>query len=69
MLVQWENNDPATRELRETMRKRALDGMQITYQRYGCHIDKSYYESDHYLKGKDIVEAGLASGVFHKNDK
>jgi arginyl-tRNA synthetase len=56
MLVKRENNDPATRELWKKMRDWALDGMHETYERFGTHIDKAYYESDHYLKGKDVVE-------------
>ena len=43
--------------------------MYQTYARYGTHIEKSYYESDHYLKGKAIVEAWLESWLFVKNAK
>ncbi len=31
-------------------------------------FDKTYYESDTYLLGKDIVEEGLAKGVFYKKE-
>jgi len=34
----------------------AINGMQETYARYGVAIDKAYAESDHYLKGKDVVQ-------------
>lgn len=37
------------------MRTRALDGHQTTYLRYGTTIKKTYYESDIYRDGKDIV--------------
>lgn len=59
MLQQREAHDPEVLALRKKMRDWALEGMSETYARYGCHIDKAYYESDHYLKGKDIVQAGV----------
>jgi arginyl-tRNA synthetase len=34
----------------------------------GVSFDKFYYESDTYLLGKDIVEEGLAKGVFFKKE-
>jgi arginyl-tRNA synthetase len=34
----------------------------------GVNFDKFYYESDTYLLGKDIVEEGLAKGVFFKKE-
>lgn len=57
MLQQREEEDPEVRALRRRMNDRTLEGMKETYERYGTRIDKAYYESDHYLKGKDIVQA------------
>lgn len=69
MLVKREQWDEHVRALREKMRKRALEWMHETYERYGCHIDKAYFESDHYEKGKDLVLKWLQDGIFKKNDK
>lgn len=56
MLVAREQGDPTIRALRSRMNNRAIAGMQQTYHRYGVSIKKAYFESDHYLKGKAIVE-------------
>jgi len=42
--------------------------MYQTYKRFGTHIDKAYYESEHYLKGKTIVEQNISNGIFHKHE-
>ncbi|MCL2520797.1 MAG: arginine--tRNA ligase, partial [Spirochaetaceae bacterium] len=39
-----------------------------TYIKTGISFDKVYYESETYKLGKDVVEAGLARGVFFKAD-
>ncbi len=69
MLVKWENWDSETMAIWGKMNKRAIDGMQETYQRYWAVIDKAYRESEHYLNWKDIIEKWLEKNVFHKNDK
>src|SRR5690606_30457210 len=38
------------------------------YRKMGVSFDKYYYESDTYLLGKDIVEEGLAKGIFFKKE-
>lgn len=57
MLKKREDSDPETRALRKRMHDRAIQGMQQTYTRYGTIIQKAYFESDHYLRGKALVEA------------
>lgn len=69
MLVAREAHDPTTRALWLQMRDRALEWMRETYDTYGCHIDKVYYESDHYLKGKALVEQGLTDWLFQINER
>jgi len=66
MLLKREQGDPQTRQLWQKMNKWAIDGIYQTYKRFGTHIDKAYYESDHYLKGKDIVMEHLKDGIFEK---
>jgi arginyl-tRNA synthetase len=68
MLVKWENNDKETRKLWEKMNEWAVKGMQQTYKRYGVEMDKAYFESDHYKKGKKYVEEGLKKGIFKKDE-
>jgi arginyl-tRNA synthetase len=44
------------------------DGFNATYKQIGVDFDKTYYESDTYLLGKDIVEEGLEKGVFFRKE-
>ncbi|MBS3051331.1 MAG: arginine--tRNA ligase [Candidatus Aenigmarchaeota archaeon] len=67
MLVDWENGDPATRSLWKKMNRWAIEGFTQTYRRFGVHTDKSYFESDHYLRGKKIVMDGLKKNIFTKD--
>jgi arginyl-tRNA synthetase len=68
MLIQWENKDKETLELWKKMNKWAIDGMHETYNDFGMHIDKTYYESQHYLKGKNIILNGLKDNIFQKDE-
>ncbi|MBC7451433.1 MAG: arginine--tRNA ligase, partial [Cytophagales bacterium] len=43
------------------------EGFNASYKKIGVTFDHFYYESNTYLLGKDIVEEGLASGVFTKH--
>jgi arginyl-tRNA synthetase len=68
MLVKWENNDPETRTLWETMNGWVYKGFDETYKKLGVAFDKIYYESDTYLVGRDEVLRGLEMGVFYRRD-
>jgi arginyl-tRNA synthetase len=68
MLKNWEAQDQETLELWNTMNQWVYQGFAETYQNVGAHFDKIYYESDTYLLGKDIVEEGLAQGIFFRKD-
>ena len=68
MLLKWENNDPETIALWKTMNNWVYAGFEVTYKNLGVDFDKYYYESNTYLSGKDIVEAGLKNGVFFKKE-
>ena len=68
MLKKWEEKDPKTRALWEKMNKWALDGFKETYKTYGIKYDKEYFESDYYMKGKEVVEEGLKKGIFQKRE-
>ena len=64
MLLDWEAGKPEVMELLKKMNGWVYDGFEATYQRIGSDFDKTYYESNTYLLGKDLVETGLAKGIF-----
>lgn len=69
MLRRWEAKDPEVYSLWETMNGWVYEGFDKTYKELGVSFDKMYYESNTYLLGKSLVEAGLEKGVlFRKED-
>jgi arginyl-tRNA synthetase len=66
MLLDWEAGKPEVIELWRNMNSWVYAGFDATYQRIGSDFDKTYYESNTYLLGKDLVETGLAKGVFYQ---
>lgn len=66
MLLDWEAGKPEVMELWRNMNSWVYAGFDTTYQRIGSDFDKTYYESNTYLLGKDLVETGLAKGVFYQ---
>ncbi|MBO4454838.1 MAG: arginine--tRNA ligase [Bacteroidales bacterium] len=64
MLVQWEEGDPQVRALWQKMNGWVFDGFDQTYRALGISFDRTYYEHDTYLLGKELVQKGLDSGVF-----
>lgn len=68
MLRKWEHQDSEVIALWKKMNGWVYDGFAATYARMGVNFDITYYESNTYLLGKDIVEEGLAKGVFFKKE-
>lgn len=68
MLRQWEAGDPEVISLWKKMNGWVYDGFAVTYKNLGVDFNSYYYESNTYLLGKDIVEKGLAQGVFFKKE-
>ncbi|MFH1188296.1 MAG: arginine--tRNA ligase [bacterium] len=66
MLQQWEAEDPEVRALWRMMNKWVYDGFAETYARLGISFDQFYYESETYMLGKDIIQAGTAQGIFYQ---
>jgi len=64
MLVQWEEGDPHVRQLWEMMNGWVFDGFEQTYKALGITFDRTYYEHDTYLLGKELVQKGLDMGVL-----
>lgn len=68
MLRKWEAGDEEVVSLWKTMNQWVYDGFEITYKNLGVDFDSYYYESNTYLLGKDVVEDGLARGVFYRKE-
>jgi arginyl-tRNA synthetase len=68
MLRKWEAGDKETIELWKMMNGWVYDGFAVTYKTLGVEFEKTYYESQTYLLGKEIVEEGLRKNIFKKKD-
>lgn len=68
MLRRWEQGDAETVTLWKRMNTWVYAGFEKTYQKIGTRFDKTYYESQTYLLGKEVVEEGLKTGVFYRKD-
>jgi len=66
LLRLWEAGDKATVALWNKMNKWAIDGFNKTYDKLGISFEKEYFESDLYLKGKEIILDALNKGIFEK---
>lgn len=64
MLVKWEAGDPEVRALWSMMNGWVFEGFDQTYKSLGISFDKTYYEHDTYILGKELVQKGLDSGAF-----
>jgi len=68
MLIDWEAGKPDVMELWRTMNSWVYEGFDATYTKIGSDFDKTYYESNTYLLGKDLVEIGLEKKVFYQKE-
>ncbi|MFX1593091.1 MAG: arginine--tRNA ligase [Promethearchaeota archaeon] len=66
MLRLWEIGDEETLKLWNKMNNWVLDGFKVTFEKLGISFDKEYFESDLYLKGKEIILDGVKKGIFEK---
>ncbi|MHA2129606.1 MAG: arginine--tRNA ligase, partial [Promethearchaeota archaeon] len=66
LLRKWETDDKDTIALWEKMNKWALDGFKQSYKKLGISFDKEYFESDLYLKGREIILKGVKEGIFEQ---
>ena len=65
-LIRWEKKDPEVLEVWKTMNGWVYEGFNETYRDIGVNFDKSYYESDTYLLGREIVTEGLEKEIFFR---
>jgi arginyl-tRNA synthetase len=68
MLRKWEAEDPEVRKLWLTMNSWVYAGFELTYKRLGISFDKTYYESETYKLGKELVLKGLNEGVLYQKE-
>jgi arginyl-tRNA synthetase len=68
MLVDWEAGKPEVIDLWKRMNGWVYEGFDATYKRIGSDFDKTYYESNTYLLGRDLVNEGLEKGVFYRKE-
>ncbi len=68
MLLKWEQGDATTIELWKRMNEWVYAGFDVTYKKIGSDFFKTYFESNTYLLGKDLVDQGLAKKVFFQKD-
>jgi arginyl-tRNA synthetase len=68
MLLEWEQGKPEVVNLWQKMNGWVYEGFDQTYNRIGADFDKTYYESDTYLLGKQYVQEGLKKNIFYKKD-
>ncbi|PZX13682.1 arginyl-tRNA synthetase [Breznakibacter xylanolyticus] len=68
MLLLWEQNDPEVVGIWKMMNSWVYKGFDETYKALGVDFDKTYYESQTYTYGRDMVLDGLEKGVFYRKD-
>ena len=68
LLIKWENGDKEVINLWKKMNSRVYEGFSVTYENLNVSFDSEYFESDTYLKGKEIVLKGLNDKIFYKKD-
>ena len=68
MLLKWEKGDSEVVGLWKKMNSWVYAGFDETYKMLGVDFDKIYYESETYIKGKEIVMEGLKENILYKHD-
>ena len=68
LLIKWENGDKEVINLWKKMNSWVYEGFSVTYENLNVSFDSEYFESNTYLKGKEIVIKGLADKIFHQKD-
>jgi arginyl-tRNA synthetase len=69
LLQKWEAGDEQTVSDWKLMNSWFMAGFKQSCADFGFASDKDYFESEVYKSGKQVVEDGLAKGVFRKNEK
>ena len=64
----YDRSSPVVNKLYDWGRKISLDYFEIIYEKLGTKFDFYFFESKTGEFGKQVVEEGLAKGVFEKSD-
>jgi arginyl-tRNA synthetase len=68
MLNDWEQGDEEVLRVWKLLNSWVLAGFDFTYKSVGATFDVQYFESDHYLSGKQIVADGLRDNLFFQKE-
>ena len=68
LLIKWENGDKEVMNLWNKMNSWVYEGFTVTYENLNVSFDSEYFESNTYLKGKEIVLKGLTDKIFYQKD-
>ena len=68
LLIKWENGDKEVINLWKKMNSWVYEGFSVTYENLNVSFDSEYFESNTYLKGKEIVLKGLNDKIFYQKD-
>ena len=66
LLRKWETKEREIMELWHQMNGWAYKGFAETYKRLGICFDKTQYESETYLYGKELIEEGLDNNILYR---
>lgn len=68
MLRKWEKQDKEVIHLWKTMNAWVYEGFDVTYKKMGISFDKTYYESETYLLGKQMIKEALAKKIVYQKE-
>lgn len=68
LLKKWERGKKDVFELWKKLNDWVEEGFNETYKKLGVEFDKTYYESDTYLLGKDRVVRQMSTGTVKLNE-
>ena len=68
LLIKWENGDKEVINLWKKMNSWVYEGFSVTYENLNVSFDSEYFESNTYLKGKEIILKGLTDKIFYQKD-
>jgi len=63
MLQKWEDDNAEVKQLWKRMNTWVLNGFEVTYKKLGIEFEKTYFESDTYSIGKQLVLDALKKGI------
>ncbi|MBM3419766.1 MAG: arginine--tRNA ligase [Bacteroidetes bacterium] len=67
LLRKWESGDSQVIDLWRMMNSWVYAGFDVTYNRLGVEFERIYYESETYLRGKELVAEALNLGLVYKS--